>query len=188
MQLHPSEVAMMFPQSHAESSPLLRPIEPGDFERERRFVDGLSPQTGYQRLMSPRRPSDDELRRWTHIDPAREGALVAIVSSAGEERQVGVARYVVEDGTDEAEFAIVISDDWHGKGLGRQLLSALIDLARRSGVTRLVGTTLSENKAMLGLGRRLGFKLSRERGSAFVTMMSLTLLPEAGATTSLTAN
>lgn len=160
----------------AESSVLVRPIEPGDFERERRFLDGVSPQTGYQRLMSPRTPSDDEVRRWTNIDPAREGALVAIVSSAGEERMIGVARYAMEEGAeDEAEFAIIISDDWHGRGLGRRLLSALIDLARQSGVRRLVGTTLSENKAMLALARRLGFSLSRERGSAFITMMTLAL-------------
>ena len=160
------------------STVLVRPIEPGDFERERRFVDCLSPQAGYQRLLSPRRPSDDELRRWTRIDPAREAALVAIVSNAGEERQIGVARYAMEDEGHEAEFAIVISDDWQGKGLGQQLLAALIDLARRSGVRRVIGTTLSDNKAMLALARRLGFKLSREQGSAFVTMMSLALLPE----------
>ena len=153
----------------------VRPIEPGDLELERRFVDDLSPQAGYQRLMSSRRPSDEELRRWTHIDPSREGALVAIVSSAGAERLIGVVRYAMDKGTDAAEFAIVISDDWHGKGLGGKLLSALIDLARQSGVRRVFGTTLSENNAMLCLSRRLGFKLSREQGSAFVTMMSLAL-------------
>jgi hypothetical protein len=37
------------------------------------------------------------------------------------------------------------------------------------------GTTLSENQGMLALARRLGFKTSRDRGSAFVTMLSLTL-------------
>ncbi len=122
---------------HDPGSVLVRPIEPGDFELERRFVDGVSPQTGYQRLMSPRRPSDDEVRRWTNIDPEREGALVAIVSSAGEERMIGVARYAMDEGADEAEFAIVLSDDWQGMGLGRRLLSALIEVARHSGVRRL---------------------------------------------------
>jgi len=156
-------------------SVLVRPIEPGDFERERRFVDGVSPRTGYQRLMSPRRPSDDEVRRWTNIDPAREGALVAIVSSAGEERMIGVARYAMDEGADEAEFAIVLSDDWQGMGLGRRLLSELMEVARHSGVRRLFGTTFSENKAMLALARRLGFTMSREQGAAIDTTMSLTL-------------
>jgi RimJ/RimL family protein N-acetyltransferase len=162
-----------------DTSVIVRPIEPGDFERERRFVDGLSPRAGYQRLMSPRKPSDAELRRWTDIDPTREGALVAIASSDGEARQIGVARYAMESQAAEAEFAIVLSDDWQGRGLGAYLLSCLIELARRSGVRRLFGTTLSENQGMLALARRLGFKMSRERGSAFVTMMSLTLGAEA---------
>jgi GNAT superfamily N-acetyltransferase len=142
-------------------------------------IDGLSPRAGYQRLMSPRKPSDAELRRWTDIDPTREGALVAIASSDGEARQIGVARYAMEPEGFEAEFAIVLSDDWQGRGLGAHLLSRLIDVARRSGIKRVLGTTLSENQGMLALARRLGFKLSRDRGSAFVTMMSLTLGAEA---------
>jgi acetyltransferase len=157
---------------------LVRPIEPGDLEREREFVEGLSPRTAYQRLMSARKPSIEELQRWTRIDRSREGAVVATVTLDGRERQVGVARYAM-DGTDgEAEIAIVIDDAWQGQGLGAHLMNALIDLARQSGVRRLVGSTLSENKGMLVLGRRLGFRLGREPGAAFVTMLSLTLQPE----------
>jgi RimJ/RimL family protein N-acetyltransferase len=51
----------------------------------------------------------------------------------------------------------------------------LIDLARRSGMTRLVGTTLSENAAMIGLGRRLGFRSSRQPGVAYLTELTLDL-------------
>src|ERR1700751_1963718 len=151
------------------TSVLVRPIAPDDFERERDFVESLSPRTAYQRLMSPRKPMDDELKRWTDIDRTREGALVATVSDGAEEQLIGVVRYVMESPASDAEFAIVISDAWQGKGLGAHLVSALIDLARRSGVRRIFGTTLSENKAMLQLGRRLGFKLSREPGAAIVT-------------------
>lgn len=153
----------------------VRPIEPDDFEREREFVDGLSPRTAYQRLMSARKPSDEELRRWTHIDPSREGALVATVFVDGRERQVGVARYVMEDREGEADIAIVIADDWQGQGIGMRLLSALIDLARQSGIRRLYGSTLSENRGMLGLARRFGFRLSKQAGAAIITDLSLSL-------------
>ncbi len=151
---------------------LLRPIEPGDFELERNFADGLSRSTRYMRLMSGRWPSDDEIYRWTHIDRQREGALIATISVDGREQQIGVARYVVDLGKSEAELAIVISDAWHGKGLGICLLSSLIDLAKQSGVRRLYGTTLSENNAMIGLGRRLGFMLSYETGAEAITKLS----------------
>jgi acetyltransferase len=149
----------------------LRPIEPSDFEREREFVAGLSKATGYQRLMSGRTPTTDELQRWTNIDREREGAIIATVTQRGHERQIGVARYAMEAGSDEAEFAIVISDVWQGRGLGAQLLSRLIVRARQSGVKTLFGTTLSENSGMRTLARRLGFKLSREPGAAYLTTM-----------------
>ena len=161
------------------TSVVVRPIEPDDFEREREFVAGLSRHTRYQRLMSARTPQVAELQRWTRIDPEREGALIATVNSDGRERQIGVARYAMDDVDDEADFAIVIGDAWQGKGLGPHLLSALIDRARRSGLRRLYGTTFSENNAMRSLARRLGFKLSLEPGTAFLTRLSLELLADA---------
>lgn len=157
------------------TSVLLRPIEPGDFELERNFADSLSRSTRYMRLMSGRWPSDDEIYRWTHIDRQCEGALIATISVDGREQQIGVARYVVDLGKSEAELAIVISDAWHGKGLGICLLSSLIDLAKQSGVRWLFGTTLSENNAKIGLGRRLGFMLSYETGAEVITKLSLDL-------------
>ena len=161
------------------TSVLVRPIEPDDFELEREFVAGLSRRTRYQRLMSARTPQVAELHRWTRIDAEREGALIATVDSDGHERQIGVARYAMDDVEDEAEFAIVIDDAWQGRGLGAHLLSALIDLARRSGLRRVYGTTFSENKAMLGLARHLGFRLSLEPGAGFLTGLSLELFADA---------
>ena len=152
-----------------------RQIEPGDLDLEREFVVGLSKRTSYQRLLSGRTPTARELERWTMIDREREGAIIATVMHHGAEQLIGVARYAMEPGEDDADFAIVIGDAWQGKGLGAHLLSKLIALARKSAVRRLFGTTLTENRAMLELGRRLGFKLSRAAGSGFITMMSMPL-------------
>ncbi|KXU91188.1 hypothetical protein CI15_00975 [Paraburkholderia monticola] len=154
---------------------LLRPIDPRDFELERDFVRGLSRTTRYLRLLSGRQPSTDEIRRWTEIDRSREGAVIATVRMDGLERQIGVARYAAQPGEREAEIAIVLSDAWQGHGLGVTLLASLIELARQSGMIRLFGTTLSENAAMIALGRRLGFRPSRQRGAAYLTELSLDL-------------
>ncbi|OUM03854.1 hypothetical protein A8M77_04740 [Variovorax sp. JS1663] len=175
----PLDVSVHTWEARNGTSVLVRPIEPGDFERERDFVNGLSPQTGYQRLMNPRKPSTAELERWTRVDRAHEGVLVATVSEGGPEQQIGVARYAMESEDGEAEFAIVIADAWQGTGVGHHLLASLIELARQSGVRRVFGTTLSENRAMLGLARRLGFRQSRVPGAAIYTMLTLALQPEA---------
>jgi acetyltransferase len=104
---------------------LVRAITPDDFQLEREFVEGLSPQAGYQRLMSSRKPSAEELQRWTVVDREREGALIATTSGHGRERQVGVARYAMDAGDDAAEFAVVREriHAAHGPAHGFQAIS-----------------------------------------------------------------
>ncbi|WP_244135661.1 GNAT family N-acetyltransferase [Burkholderia seminalis] len=155
---------------------LLRAIEPGDLDIERELVDRLSSRSRYMRLMSARKPTEDELIRWTCIDRRREGAVIATDWAGGRERLIGVARYAMEDeATEVVECAIVIDDQWQRQGLGHVLLSSLIDLARRSGMRQMVGTMLTENSAMKGLARSVGFTLSRQPGRAFVTDLRLDL-------------
>ena len=153
----------------------IRPISAADLVLEQEFVDGLSASTGYQRLMSARRPSLEELRRFTDIDLERELALIATTPVQGRERQIGVARYVKESSAGDAEFAIVLSDDWQGRGLGTRLLFSLLVAAKSHGVRRLVGMTMSENRGMLALGRKLGFKLAMDAGSATITNLTVDL-------------
>ena len=153
----------------------IRPVCAEDLAIEQEFVGGLSASSGYQRLMSARRLSPEELRRFTDIDQERELALIATTPVQGKERQIGVARYVKESSPGDAEFAIVLSDDWQGRGLGIKLLGSLLAAAKNNGVQRLVGTTMSENGGMLALGRKLGFKLARDPGSATITNLTIDL-------------
>jgi acetyltransferase len=113
--------------------------------------------------------------RFTDIDRERELALIATTRVQGRERQIAVARYVKESSSGDAEFAIVLSDDWQGRGLGSRLLASLVVAARSHGVRRLVGTTLSANSAMLALGRKLGFKAASDPRSATITNLTLEL-------------
>jgi RimJ/RimL family protein N-acetyltransferase len=154
----------------------IRPISAADLALEQEFVDGLSASTGYQRLMSARRPSLEELTRFTDINHERELALIALTPFHGRERQIGVARYVKEESSpSDAEFAIVLSDDWQGRGLGTRLLVSLLVAAKSHGVRRMVGTTMSENRGMLALGWKLGFSLAPDPGSATITNLTMDL-------------
>jgi acetyltransferase len=154
----------------------IRPIRAADLALEQEFVKGLSKPTGYQRLMSARSPSLEELKRFTDIDYERELALIATTPVQGRERQIGVARYVKESSSSgDAEFAIVLSDDWQGRGLGTKLLVSLVAAAKSHGVRRVVGTTLSVNTGMLALGRKLGFKLASDPRVATITNLTLDL-------------
>jgi acetyltransferase len=154
----------------------IRPICATDLALEQEFVNGLSARTSYQRLMSGRRPSLDELRRFTDINHERELALIATAPIQGKERQIGVARYVKQESSPgDAEFAIVLSDDWQGRGLGTKLLASLLVAAKSRGVRRLVGTALSVNSGMLALARKLGFTLAPDLRSATIKNLTLDL-------------
>ncbi len=153
----------------------IRPIRPTDRMLEQEFVDGLSRRTSYQRLLSARHLSAEEIRRFTEVDGNREFALIATTRHQDREREIGVARYVKEPASDAAEFAIVLSDDWQGRGLGRRLLGELIAAAKRGGVRRLYGTTLSENTAMIALAQSLGFVVMIDRDDATMTNLTLDL-------------
>lgn len=159
-----------------DGTPLqVRPIRPNDLELERDFIAALSSQTGYQRLMSARRPPPEELWRFTHIDYDHELALVACAQIDGRPRMLGVARFVRDSTGRDADFAIVVADAWQGRGLGALLLDRLVRAARTFGAQQLSGITMSSNTRMLALAKRLGFEVARDRQDATVTNLRLAL-------------
>jgi acetyltransferase len=100
------------------------------------------------------------LVRYCHIDYDREVALVALAPAKGKKpaRMLGVARLAIETAnTEEGEFAIVVRDDWQGKGLGRELMEKLIAAARDMGVREISGDVLAANSAMIRFSVSLGF-------------------------------
>jgi acetyltransferase len=139
----------------------LRPLRPHDRDIEHAFVSGLSPETRSNRLLGGAIAITPEyIERLVSVDFSRNMALAATAMLDGE-TLLGVARYVRDKDGNAAEFAIVIADAWHGRGIGYRLLAKLIDAGRRHGVERLYGDILAMNRPMLALATKLGFKLSR---------------------------
>ncbi len=136
----------------------VRPIRPEDAEMEQAFVRGLSEESRYFRFANALHElSERMLVRFTQIDYDRELALVAVLSEAGVEHQIAVARYVIDPDGASCEFALAVADDWHGKGIGTRLLGQLIEVARARGLRSMVGYVLGHNTKMLHLMSRLGF-------------------------------
>ena len=138
----------------------IRPIRPEDAKIEQDFIRQLSPQAKYFRFMQTLHElTPAMLIRFTQIDYDQEMALIAVTSSNGEEIEVGVARYASNPDGKSCEFAIVISDEWHHKGLAYQMMSQLIAIARDRGYIAMEGEVLAHNKEMLTLAKKLGFKM-----------------------------
>ncbi|MFN2327530.1 MAG: GNAT family N-acetyltransferase [Chromatocurvus sp.] len=142
---------------------LIRPIRPEDADMEQRFFDGLSAQSRYYRFMYRLdHLSTAMLARFTQIDYDREMALVAVIDGGQPgERIVGVSRYAVNSDAVSCEFALAVSDEAQGRGIGSQLMEALFRIARNRGLTLMEGEVLAHNRKMLALCRSLGFTLRR---------------------------
>jgi acetyltransferase len=158
------------------TSVVIRPITPDDLSLTEQFDRELSPQSMRRRLLSDRRLTSAELRRFTAIDPQREIALIGVVGRPGDLKQVGVARCVADQAGESAEFAIVVSDDWQHRGLGAVLLSALIDAARLHGLRRIEAVTMVDNQGMLTLARKLGFTARPDPGEDKLIELALDLV------------
>lgn len=133
----------------------VRPIEPGDKDLMRDGFARLSPESRYERFLSPLdQLSNSMLRYLTEVDHHDHEALVAFDPEEG--RAIGVARYVREDEPDVAEAAIIVADDWHGRGLGTALLQELAERARQEGIRRFTALVLARNEDMIDMLFRLG--------------------------------
>jgi Acetyltransferase (GNAT) family len=60
-----------------------------------------------------------------------------------------------------AEIAVTIVDDWHGRGLGTELLTRLSGRARCEGINRFTALVTEDNTAMAGLLRKMSARSRR---------------------------
>lgn len=143
----------------------IRPIRPEDREIERAFVQGLSSNSRYYRFFSAITDlSPKLLDQFTQVDYPREMAFIATILVDTAEQEIGVARYVPGKSEGTAEFAIVVADDWQGRGIGQELLRHLFSVAQDTGLAHIEGVVLRDNQNMLRLCRELGFKVSQYPG------------------------
>jgi acetyltransferase len=139
----------------------IRPVRPADAKALQDFVRRLSDHSRYLRFFRPLRALPPGLlQRLIEADGATAQVLVAVSGEAIGARIVGLAQTALED-DHSGEFALVVADDWQGRGLGRRLLEALLGAAQAAGAERIWGDVMIENRAMLGLARSLGFSVSR---------------------------
>jgi len=168
-----------YPSHHVASCRLkdgldavLRPIRPEDEPQLVRFHQRLSERTVYLRylhhLKLDQRVAHQRLARISFIDYDREVVLVAEVPEEGGRAIVGVGRLNRERNREEAEFALLLSDAYQGRGLGSALLGHLLRVGRDEGLRTVTAEIAPENVAMQAVCRRLGFRLEAEPGDPTV--------------------
>jgi nucleotide-binding universal stress UspA family protein/RimJ/RimL family protein N-acetyltransferase len=150
----------------------IRPISPADRGQLAAGFERLSPESRYRRFFTPiARLGDSELDYLTRVDHRDHEALVALEESSGE--GIAVARFVRLD-EHAAEPAIVVADDWQGRGVASHLLAALADRAREEGISKFVAPVLAENPESIAVFERLGDTVSERMGLEVELTIDLT--------------
>jgi acetyltransferase len=139
----------------------VRPITAEDEPDLANFHKHLSERTVYMRFFSNmklgQRIAHERLSRIAFIDYNREMTLVATTEKDGEQIIVGAGRLIKSHGRAEAEFSLLIQDEYQGHGIGSEMLRHMVRIGEDEKLKRIIGYVLSENMGMLKVTDGLGF-------------------------------
>jgi acetyltransferase len=145
----------------------IRPIRAEDEPLMVKFHETLSDRSVYLRyfgsLSLSRRVAHERLLRICFGDYDREMALVAENKDphTGERRIIAVGRMNKLHARNEAEVAVLVSDQYQKLGLGKELFRRVVQIARDEKLSQVSAEVLPDNLAMQVIMKRLGFRLRR---------------------------
>jgi len=164
---YPTQYVIPFVNKAGESF-VIRPIRPEDEPKVVDFHAKLSEESVYFRYFRAfqlsQRVQHERLTRMCFVDYDRTIALVTDWENpdSGQEEIVAIGRLTRLPDPQEAEFAILVRDDFQGRGLGTVLLQRLLQFGRDEGINHVNAYMLGSNKGMIEVCKRLGFKVKRE--------------------------
>ena len=158
----------------------IRPIRAEDEPLMVKFHEGLSDESVYlryfQHVKLSVRTAHERLARVCFLDYDREIGLLAEHRdlSTNDTRAVAIGTLQKMFPKSEGEVAVLVSDDCHGQGLGKELIARLVSFARDEQLQVVSATTMVENYGMTAIFKRLGFKLSTDEDQLVTAKLFLT--------------
>lgn len=144
----------------------MRLLQPEDVDLLIDFFHRLSPESRRRRFHTNTEGLSEEFitenaRELANVDNRTQGgAVIALYDDEdGTEHIIGSARLARPAGrpdSPEAEAAIVVRDDFHGQGLGTELLRRMVLLAKQMNVKTILAIFEAENEGAIRLFRELG--------------------------------
>jgi acetyltransferase len=137
---------------------LLRPIKPEDEPMWLELLSSCSKEAIYSRFRYNFHFESHEIAtQFCYIDYARELAIVAEIEQEGHRKLIGVGRLIGDPDMETVEYAVLVTDSWQGKGLGKILTEYCTEIARASNFKRIFAETTKDNKAMILVFKKLAF-------------------------------
>jgi acetyltransferase len=139
----------------------IRPIRPEDEPLLVAFHQTLSSESVRQRYFGSialeQRTAHDRLTRVCFNDYTRELALVVEHIDNNQRQILGVGRLGRIPHTNEAELALLVSDTAQHSGIGSELASCLVNIARAEHLSTLLAWTARDNHDMQRILEKTGF-------------------------------
>ncbi|MEO3814375.1 GNAT family N-acetyltransferase [Sphaerisporangium sp. B11E5] len=120
-----------------------------DEERVAAFMAGLSPRTLTQRFFTGCSRPDRRLVRALIAAGGRRDVLLAV---DGDERVLGHAMGYLRDGA--IEIAVMVADEWQGRGIGSRLVRTLLRRAAARGAHEVGMDVMGDNRRVLAMIKR----------------------------------
>src|ERR1700735_2143915 len=161
---YPSQYISQFTMKDG-SEVTLRPIRPEDEPLMGKFHETLSERSVYMRYFSSlslsSRVAHERLVRICLVDYDRVMALVVDFKDevTGQHRILGVGRLIKMHTKNEAELAILVSDQSQKQGLGIELLRRTVQIARDEKLGSVSAEMLRDNLTVQRIFKRVGFRL-----------------------------
>ena len=151
----------------------LRLLTARDTDLWTEFVRSCSDRSLWLRFLSPFTPTPEAAERFCNIEPEEEVAVAAEITEDNRRKIIAIARLIKCRSTDEAEYAVIVTDSWQQRRLGRALSEACLKLARFLNLRVVNAETVQENFPMMRVFSHCRFKMQSKDKS--MVLMSLTL-------------
>jgi acetyltransferase len=160
--LHPyPEIYVKKGQLHDGTDLLLRPIKPEDEPLWLEMIGSCSRESLYSRFRYFFHWESHEIAtRYCYIDYDREIAIVAEIVKDGKRKLIGVGRLIADPDHETVEYAILIPDAWQQKDLGNILTDYCLEIAGKWNLKKFVAQTTTDNKRMISVFKKRGFRIS----------------------------
>lgn len=160
-----------------DSKVVIRRTEPEDLEILFSMFTSLSADTMFRRfLRSQKGLTEADVEETLRLEDKNVTSLIAVLVKDGEEQAVGEARYVTDSAGRLAEAAVVVADDWQNRGLGTALFTDLISEARRQGLSKVFAYFDVDNKSIIRVGQKVGFRLGAGEAGGDYSMLKAEIL------------
>lgn len=148
----------------------LRPVKISDEPLIKDFYYALSERSIYQRFLSIRRhlPHQEMQKQFVVIDYTKEMAILALKKDQGQEVVAGIAQYCMDENHLSADLSIVVRDDFQKKGIGFELLSYLVVVAKNQGLHTFTADILPDNIAVIRMIEKLSLEFDRKWDSGLI--------------------